>query len=89
MTATYDDSDDDWDDIDEELDETGDDSEGDEPTIPCPYCRHEILEDSPRCPACDRFISSEDSPGLKKPLWVVLTAVVCLLMALMWALAMG
>ncbi len=89
MSAKYDDGDDAWDDEGNGNDDDFDDGGDDEPTIPCPYCGHEILEDSPHCPACERYISSEDSPGPKKPLWVVLTAVVCLLMALMWALAMG
>jgi hypothetical protein len=73
----------DWDE-----DEDSEYDEDDEPTVPCPYCGQEMFEDSPRCPACDRYISAEDSAGPRKPLWVVLTAVVCLAMALMWALAM-
>jgi hypothetical protein len=35
-----------WGDIDND---SGEDS-GDEPTVPCPSCRREILEDTPRCP---------------------------------------
>lgn len=90
MSAKYDDDEDDdaWDDAGDGNDDF-DDGGDDEPTIPCPSCGHEILEDSPRCPACERYISSEDSPGPKKPLWVVITAVACLLMALMWALTRG
>ena len=33
-----------------------------EATVPCPYCRHPIHEDSPRCPACGNYISAEDAP---------------------------
>ena len=76
---------DDWE--DDREDERDDDSENDtdsddEPTIPCPYCRREILEDSPRCPFCEQYISAEDSPGPRKPLWVVATALICLATAL-------
>ena len=74
--------DDDWDD-----DETyGDDPEHDEdePTVPCPYCRREILEDSPSCPHCDRYISEEDHASLGKPLWVIATALICLGVAMWW-----
>ena len=41
-----DEDDDEWD-YDGEAADLGDDTD-DEPTVPCPYCRREILEDSPR-----------------------------------------
>jgi hypothetical protein len=44
------DEDDDWDDEDTD----GGDDCYEEPTLPCPYCRREILVDSPRCPYCER-----------------------------------
>lgn len=73
---------DDWDDGDADL---GDDQDFDEePTVPCPYCRREILEDSPRCPYCERYISAEDHTGRRKPLWVIATALVCLGVAVWW-----
>jgi hypothetical protein len=78
--------DDDWDDDEADLD--GDDTDDDgEPTVPCPYCRREILEDTPRCPHCERFISAEDHAGPRRPLWVTATALVCLGIALWWALS--
>lgn len=62
-----------------------DDTDTDEePTVPCPYCRREILEDSPRCPYCERYISAEDHTAPGKPLWVILTALVCLGIAIWW-----
>jgi len=78
-----DDLDDDW------GDETdlGDDTDGDdEPTVRCPECRREILEDTPRCPWCGRYVSATDHTGHERPLWVLATALVCLAMALWWAL---
>ena len=74
-----DDENEDWND-DEEAGYDGDERDGhdDEPTVLCPYCRREILEDSPRCPYCERYISEEDHAAPGKPLWVILTALVCL-----------
>jgi hypothetical protein len=66
--------DDDWDDDD------------DVETVPCPYCRRAMPEDAPRCPYCENYISEEDAPPGRKPTWIVVGAVLCLLMALLWAL---
>lgn len=79
-----DDRDDNWDEESEGWD--GDDS-ADEPTVPCPYCRREILEDTPRCPSCGSFISAEDHAGQRRPVWVFITALICLGMAVWWAFA--
>jgi uncharacterized paraquat-inducible protein A len=73
------DDEDDWDDASAD----GDDS-GDEPTLPCPYCGEEMLEDSPRCPSCGQYISAEDQPSPRRPLWVIATALLCLAIALWW-----
>ena len=84
MTAfRRDDDEDEWDD-DWETEGDGIDTDDDEPTIPCPSCRREMLEDSPRCPHCGHYVSTEDQPPPPKPLWVIATALVCLLMALAW-----
>ncbi len=58
-----------------------------EPTVPCPYCRQEILEDVPQCPNCKRYISEEDHPNRRQPVWIIVTAVVCLGMAIWWAIS--
>ena len=82
MVAYRDDEDDDWDDDEAEF---GADSD-DEPTVSCPYCRQEMLEDSPQCPSCKRFISAEDHAQPRQPAWVIITALACLAMAIWWAL---
>jgi hypothetical protein len=79
--------DDDEQDEDDWEDDDGVDGDDDEPTVPCPYCRREMLEDSPRCPFCERYISAEDSPGPRRPLWLLLTALACLGMAVWWVFA--
>lgn len=90
MSPLEDDDDEHWDDDDDhweddEFDE-GDDSEN-EPTVLCPYCRKEMFEDSPQCPSCGQYISAEDQPGPRKPLWVIATALLCLGIALWWVFA--
>lgn len=69
---------------DESEDGDWDDEADDEPTVPCPHCQHEILEDSPRCPYCERYLSTEDHAGQGKPLWVIATALICLGLAIWW-----
>jgi hypothetical protein len=84
--AYRDDDEDEADDWDDEAEDSDADSD-DEPTMPCPYCRREMLEDSPRCPHCERYISAEDSPPSGRPVWVVVTALVCLAIAVWWVFA--
>jgi hypothetical protein len=83
---TYQDADDEDEDWDDEEADCGDDSD-EEPTVPCPYCRRDILEDSPRCPYCERYISEEDHASPRNPLWVIATALICLGIAIWWVLA--
>ena len=83
--ANYEDDDEDADWEDDEAD-VGDESD-EEPTVPCPYCRREILEDVPQCPSCGRSISAEDHAGQKRPLWIIATALICLGLAILWVLA--
>ncbi len=63
---------------------TDDDEERDEPTIPCPYCRQPIHEESQRCPRCGNWISEENSPPSRKPWWLVLGALACLYAVYRW-----
>ena len=47
------------------------DDDDDIPTVPCPYCREDILEDSEQCPRCGMYISKEDAPRDRKSwLWI-------------------
>jgi len=69
----YDPEDHDWPEEDDE-----------EPTIPCPYCRREIHEDSERCPYCEHYISQEDAPPARKPWWIIIGVVACLYVVYRW-----
>ena len=75
---------DDWDgdDYDAERDYDPDDPETypeglyvepDLPTVACPHCAADILEDAERCPECGKYISREDAPaGSHSTAWIVL-----------------
>jgi uncharacterized protein (DUF983 family) len=76
MTTWSTDEDDDW------SDEEGDD------LIPCPYCGEDLYDDAPQCPACGKYLSEEDRPPEKKPPWVLIGIVICLVVALAWAAGM-
>jgi hypothetical protein len=61
-----------------------DGSDEDEPTVPCPYCKREIHEDSQRCPHCENYLSEEDAPPSRKPWWLILGVIVCLYLVYRW-----
>ena len=79
-----------WNDIDEAEDDEGWEDGGDFDdsdefaTVPCPYCRRDVFEDSPRCPSCGRYLSREDAPPERKPWWVILGVIVCLYVVWHW-----
>lgn len=72
------------------LDETWDEedwSHDDESgTVPCPYCRKEIPEDTPRCPYCENYLSEEDEarPPERKPAWIIIGVLICLYIVYRW-----
>ncbi len=54
------------------------------PTVPCPYCRAEVIEDSEQCPRCGKYISEEDAPRESRGgAWVILM-ILALLAAAIW-----
>lgn len=56
-----------------------DDGDDEGETIPCPYCGEPYYEDSPRCPACGKYVSREDVASAGKPWWIIVTVVLLLL----------
>ena len=75
-----------WDDHGEREDEDFDYSEDDDDDlcIPCPFCGRRILEESERCPYCEKYISREDAPYARKPLWIWIGVLVCLYVVYRW-----
>lgn len=67
---------------DDDIDDIDDDEYGDDEAalIPCPECGQPVDDDSPRCPACGHWITEEDAAA-RRPLWVVVTALLCLAVA--------
>jgi len=55
------DADDGWDDVDD----------SDDGYMPCPHCGATMLEDAEYCPACDRWMTSEDQPDKRHPWWII------------------
>jgi hypothetical protein len=84
MKHRIEEEDDDWD--DGEWDDADAESDEGEPTIPCPYCRQEICEDSLRCPHCGQYISAEDSPPGRKSWWIIIGVLLCLAAIIVWIL---
>lgn len=67
------------------MDQT-DDEEDSADTDPCPSCGQPVYEDAEVCPKCGQYIS-RDEYSSKKPLWIVVTAGVCVAVILIvWVL---
>ncbi|HVK10767.1 MAG TPA: hypothetical protein VM597_18510 [Gemmataceae bacterium] len=56
-----------------------------DPTMECPHCKATVFDESEQCPACGQYLSAETTPAAK-PAWIVVTAVVCLIVAVLWAI---
>jgi hypothetical protein len=67
---------------DDDEDFTPEDDE--EPTVPCPYCNREILEDLVQCPYCENYLSEEDAPPPRKPWWILIGAALALYAVYRW-----
>ena len=67
-----------------EVDDDWDNDEDD--TVPCPYCRRPIPEDTPRCPYCEQYISEEDAAPQPKAWWIIVGALACFFLILLWIL---
>ncbi len=81
---------DEWEDDEEDFESDDDDSDfekeedDEEPTILCPYCRRQIHEEAQRCPYCENYISAEDSPPRRNPVWFVAVLLLCLFIVILW-----
>lgn len=77
-----------WDDNDESDYAGFDTSDPDDATVPCPFCGEEIYEEAQRCAECGRYLSDENAPSQRKPWWIVVGALVCIVIVLAWVLGM-
>ena len=93
-----------WQDDDDSRDDWDDDHDGDEeenwndasdpygddtdPTTPCPWCGAEIYYESPRCPECGQYADGSDAPRTKKPLWIIVTVIILLVLTV-WSVFSG
>jgi uncharacterized paraquat-inducible protein A len=81
---------DDSDDIDEDWDGEGDDADTDQDTVSCPACGADMYEDSPRCPRCGEYVTASGDGQAAWPPWIVATAVLCLVIAVLaWLIPGG
>ena len=60
--------------------------EDEDETIPCPHCGAPVYEGAEQCPGCGMYLSEEDAPPARHPWWMALGFILCLLIALTWAL---
>lgn len=81
-----DEDDDEWD--DDELPDGvyAEDEDDGEPTVPCPYCKHEVLETAQYCPRCENYISKEDAPREPKSGFWIVMMLLALIAALAWVM---
>jgi uncharacterized paraquat-inducible protein A len=77
------------DDAEEELEEREypdpADSNWDQDTTSCPYCKAEIYDQAERCPRCGKYISDETAPA-RRPWWIIIGAVAVVVIVIGWIL---
>lgn len=57
-------------------------------TEPCPWCKRPVYEQAEMCPHCGNYLSHEDAPASRRPMWIILAVVGCLLVILLiWMLS--
>jgi hypothetical protein len=72
------------DDQNEDVDYSEDEDDDDDLCFPCPHCGRRILEESERCPYCEKYLSKEDAPPARKPLWIWFGVAACLYVVYRW-----
>lgn len=76
------------DDEDREFPDASDTDGGDDENdllSPCPNCKRMMYDDAEQCPYCGHYASAETAPA-SHAAWVIVTAVVCLILAVLMAL---
>jgi hypothetical protein len=62
----------------DEVDPDAGDDFGDD-TLPCPHCKHDILENSPWCPHCGNYLHQDEAEATRAP-WITITLILVVLM---------
>ena len=55
-----------------------------EDSQPCPFCQRMIYEDAERCPHCEQYITEFETTRAKKPVWIIVTAIILIVLTLYW-----
>lgn len=55
----------------------------DRDTIRCPRCRKFIFDDAEQCPYCKTWLTGGQRAG-QRPTWFIITAIICLIIAILW-----
>jgi hypothetical protein len=53
--------------------------------IRCPHCRKYILDEATQCPYCKNWV--EEGGKSRKPLWILITALICVVLGILWLLS--
>jgi hypothetical protein len=75
-----------WDDDEDDDFEREGEASDDDPTMPCPRCGEAVYDDAERCPHCGQYLSAEDAPSARPPVWIVVGALAALAGMLWWVL---
>lgn len=57
-----------------------------EATIKCYHCGAEIWAEAEQCNACGNYLLDEENPDNQQPKWITLTAIVLILVFLLFAI---
>lgn len=76
---------DDWETDDADAD-WPDDDDGETLTIPCPFCKADIYEESEQCPHCGEYVVRSSTAWNGKPIWWIILGILGII-AMMFARA--
>jgi uncharacterized protein (DUF983 family) len=53
-------------------------------TDQCPHCGASVYDGAEQCPACGMYLSQEDAPTRRPPIWIVIGVAICVLIVIAW-----
>jgi hypothetical protein len=69
---------------DEDPDPSDQDVDVNDDTIPCPWCRTPIYENSEFCPHCGKYVTEEEAPSSRYPVWIIVGVVLGVIASAIW-----